>query len=99
MVRPSAFAAVSATKRINCNERVVVTGPGGLVPDRRKRNPTSTTMGARVRAERRARGWTLTELAARCGVSAATLSKVENGRAGLGADTLMCIAAGLGVSL
>jgi transcriptional regulator with XRE-family HTH domain len=32
-------------------------------------------------------------------VSAATLSKVENGRAGLGADTLVRIAAGLDVSL
>jgi transcriptional regulator with XRE-family HTH domain len=42
--------------------------------------PTNKTFGARLRSERRARGWTLAEAGQRIGYDAAQLSRVENGK-------------------
>lgn len=47
---------------------------GGRAPD----DDTLAGLGARLRASRRARGWSLGELAAASGVSTATISKIEN---------------------
>lgn len=59
--------------------------------------PALSLLGRRIRSERQSREWTLTDLARRCGVSAATLSKVENGRMGLGYENLIRVADGLGI--
>ncbi len=42
--------------------------------------PTNKTFSARLRSERRARGWTLAEAGQRIGYDATQLSRVENGR-------------------
>src|SRR6267142_1308036 len=42
--------------------------------------PTNKTFGARLRSERRARGWTLAEAGQRIGYDPAQLSRVENGK-------------------
>ena len=60
-------------------------------------SPALTQLARRLRAERQTRGWTLAALAGRCGVSTATLSKVENGRMGLGYENLLKVAKGLGI--
>lgn len=54
-------------------------------------------VGEAVRGARRARGWTLRGLAQQVGVSAATMSAVENGRTALTVDRLERIADVLGV--
>jgi transcriptional regulator with XRE-family HTH domain len=56
-------------------------------------------MGDRLRAERRAHGLSLRELADRLGVSPSLISQVETGRAQPSVSTLYAIAAELGVSL
>lgn len=56
-------------------------------------------MRARVRGLRRARGWTLDELSARCFISAATLSRIETARQRVSLDQLSSIAAALGTTL
>jgi transcriptional regulator with XRE-family HTH domain len=43
-------------------------------------NPANKTFGARLRSERRARGWTLAEAGQRLGYDPAQLSRVENGK-------------------
>lgn len=55
------------------------------------------SIGANIRRYRRAEGLTLKELAARSGVSIATISKIENGRISGGFETIYKIARGLGV--
>ncbi len=55
-------------------------------------------LGQALRRARSARGLSLRELAARIGVSPATLSAVENGRTGLVVDRLQLIAAELGTT-
>jgi len=59
--------------------------------------PRSTTLGARVRELRRARGWTLAEVAERSGISQSTLSKVENQQMSLTYDNIIRLADGLDV--
>jgi transcriptional regulator with XRE-family HTH domain len=56
-------------------------------------------MGDRLRAERRAHGLSLRELATRLGVSPSLISQVETGRATPSVSTLYAIAAELSVSL
>jgi transcriptional regulator with XRE-family HTH domain len=55
--------------------------------------------GRRVRALRKARGFTLVELAGASGLAASTLSKVENGHISLTYDNLIRVADGLDVDL
>jgi transcriptional regulator with XRE-family HTH domain len=54
---------------------------------------------ARVRGLRLARGWSLDALAARCHVSASTLSRIETGHRRIAIDQLVLIARALGSSL
>lgn len=74
--------------------------PGTHVPARRGRiEPGYREMGDRLRAERRAHGLSLRELATRLGVSPSLISQVETGRATPSVSTLYAIAAELSVSL
>ncbi|HEX7659934.1 MAG TPA: XRE family transcriptional regulator [Pseudonocardiaceae bacterium] len=54
---------------------------------------------ARVRGLRQARGWSLDVLAARCHMSASTLSRIETGVRRIAIDQLVPIAHALGTSL
>lgn len=56
-------------------------------------------IGARVRCERRARGWTLDQLAGVAGVSRRMLVKVEQGEANPSVGTLLRISDALGMGL
>lgn len=56
-------------------------------------------IGGRVRAERRARGWTLDQLAASAGVSRRMVVNVEQGEANPSIGTLLRLADALGVGL
>lgn len=53
----------------------------------------------RIRGLRLARGWTLDTLAARCFLSASTLSRIETGHQRIGLEQLVAIAHALGTSL
>jgi transcriptional regulator with XRE-family HTH domain/uncharacterized cupin superfamily protein len=55
-------------------------------------------LGERIRAERKRRGWTLQELAAKVEVSPASLSAIENDKAILDLDRLVAITQALGVT-
>jgi transcriptional regulator with XRE-family HTH domain len=57
------------------------------------------TIRARVRGLRLARGWSLDALAARCQLSASTLSRIETGHRRIAIDQLVLIARALGTSL
>lgn len=59
--------------------------------------PRSPTLGLRLRALRRAKGWTLAEVAAKSGISQSTLSKVENQQLSLTYDNIIRLADGLGI--
>lgn len=61
-------------------------------PTRSMRPGDAATLGARVRAERSGRQWTLAELARRSGLSASTLSKVERGHMSLSYRSLLNLA-------
>lgn len=54
---------------------------------------------ARVRGLRKARGWTLDDLSARCFISASTLSRIETARQRVSLDQLSSIAQALGTTL
>jgi transcriptional regulator with XRE-family HTH domain len=54
---------------------------------------------ARVRGLRLARGWSLDSLAARCSLSASTLSRIETGNRRISVDQLVLIARALGSTL
>ena len=74
--------------------------PEPATNERRGRHePGYREMGDRLRAERRAHGLSLRELADRLGVSPSLISQVETGRAQPSVSTLYAIAAELGVSL
>jgi len=51
-----------------------------------------SNMGAEIKAQRLARGWTLEELSARSGVSKAAISKIEKGQSKPSFETLLRIA-------
>lgn len=53
----------------------------------------------RVRGLRATRGWSLDDLAARCFLSASTLSRIETGHRRIGLDQLTAIARALGTSI
>jgi XRE family transcriptional regulator, aerobic/anaerobic benzoate catabolism transcriptional regulator len=55
-------------------------------------------LGGKVRARRGSLGWTLAELAARCGISQRFLSDVEAGRANISVVNLQAVARAMGTS-
>ncbi|WP_417598806.1 helix-turn-helix domain-containing protein [Pararhodobacter oceanensis] len=55
--------------------------------------------GRRLRALRRDRGWTLSELAERSGLAVSTLSKAERGLMSLTYDRMLQLARGIGVDM
>ena len=54
-------------------------------------------VGARLRAARKARGWTLDELARRASISASTLSRLESGKRQAGLELLVPLTRQLGI--
>jgi transcriptional regulator with XRE-family HTH domain len=67
-------------------------------------DPTATTstdavVRARIRGLRRARGWSLDALAARCGMSASTVSRIESGHRRLSLDQLVPLARALACTI
>ncbi len=56
-------------------------------------------VGARLRAARKARGWTLEELAARASISASTLSRLESGKRQASLELLVPLTRQLGIRL
>ena len=56
-------------------------------------------LGERVKGRRLQLNWTLEELARQAGISKGFLSDLENGKRGIGAETLLEIARALSVSL
>jgi transcriptional regulator with XRE-family HTH domain len=62
-------------------------------------DPLDAIIRARVRGLRMARGWSLDALAARCQMSASTLSRIETGHRRISIDQLVPIARALGTSL
>ena len=64
---------------------------------RANRTGEPLSIGGNLRRYRLAEGLTLKQLAARSGVSIATISKVENGKISGGFETIYKIARGLGV--
>ncbi|HSB19692.1 MAG TPA: shikimate kinase, partial [Anaeromyxobacteraceae bacterium] len=71
-----------------------------LMPKRRAPEPPPETilahLGGRVRARRGTLGWTLAELAARCGISQRFLSDVEAGRANISVMNLQALGRAIG---
>lgn len=66
---------------------------------RRRRPVDRAAFGARLRASRRERGWTLAELARRSGVSIPTISRAERGQLALGYDNFQSLARALELDL
>ncbi len=62
-------------------------------------NELSAAIGAKVRAERHARGWTLDQLAEKAGVSRRMLINVEQGTANPSVTTLLRLSDALGIGL
>jgi transcriptional regulator with XRE-family HTH domain len=60
---------------------------------------TVEQIGPRLRAARRARGWTLDDLAARAGMSASTLSRLESGKRQASLELLVPLVRQLGIRL
>ena len=58
-----------------------------------------TTIRARIRGLRLARGWSLDALAGRCHMSASTLSRIETGHRRISVDQLVPIARALGTTI
>lgn len=56
-------------------------------------------LGARLRAARGARGWTLAELAARAGMSASTLSRLESSKRQASLELLLPLVQHLGIRI
>ena len=56
-------------------------------------------IGANIRKERKAKGWSQTELGNQCGIGNTVISAYENGKKIPGLNTIVRIANGLGVSL
>ncbi|WP_309065885.1 helix-turn-helix domain-containing protein [Microbacterium sp.] len=56
-------------------------------------------VGARLRAMRRSRGWTLEELAERAGMSASTLSRLESGKRQASLELLLPLTRQLGIRI
>jgi len=56
-------------------------------------------LGRVVRAKRRASGLRIDDAAALCGVSVDLLSRLENGRSGVGTDRVLKVLDGLGLAM
>lgn len=56
-------------------------------------------LGPRLRAVRRARGWTLDDLASRAGLSASTLSRLESGKRQASLELLLPLTQQLGIGI
>lgn len=56
-------------------------------------------LGARIRARRKASGLRIDDAAALCGVSVDLLSRLENGKSGVGTERLLAVLKGLGLVL
>lgn len=56
-------------------------------------------LGARIRARRKASGLRIDDAAALCGVSVDLLSRLENGKSGVGTERLLAVLEGLGLML
>lgn len=63
------------------------------------RNDLAVAIGARVRAGRQARGWTLDQIAERSGVSRRMIVKVEKGETNPSVTTLLLLGDALGIGL
>lgn len=61
--------------------------------------PALKSLGERVRALRKSRGWTLTDLSKRSGLAISTLSKIERAELSPTYDRFMRLADGLGVDI
>ncbi len=59
----------------------------------------SQVVRQRIRGLRQARGWNLDALAARCGMSPSTLSRIETGQRSIGLDQLVPLARALGTTI
>ena len=77
--------------------------PQTLIRIARKSGAAETTppldLGARVRALRKERDWTLEQAAQQAGLARSTLSKIENGQMSPTFDALKKLAVGLGISV
>lgn len=60
---------------------------------------TDTLIRRRIRSLRAERGWSLDHLAAQCGLSPSTLSRIETGHRRIALDQLVPLARALGTSL
>jgi transcriptional regulator with XRE-family HTH domain len=77
--------------------------PKSLIRIARESGPTEAgeplDLGARVRALRKARDWTLEQAARQAGLARSTLSKIENGQMSPTYDALKKLAVGLEISI
>ncbi|MFT4262954.1 MAG: helix-turn-helix transcriptional regulator [Nocardioides sp.] len=78
------------------NEGLAIARPRGAVDDVGRE--LEAAIAVNVRALRHARGWSISELSERVGVSKAMLSKIENAQTSCSLSTLARLAKGLGVS-
>ncbi|MBF8766192.1 helix-turn-helix transcriptional regulator [Pseudomonas putida] len=62
-------------------------------------NDTDLMIGARIRVERESRGWSLTDLAAKAGISRAMIYKVEHGESSPTANLLGKLSGAFGLSM
>ncbi len=60
---------------------------------------TPSDLGAQIRAMRRGLGLRIDDAASLCGVSVDLLSRLENGKGGVGSDKALQVLAGLGLEL
>ena len=68
--------------------------------DKRDREtPAQLDLGARLRALRKERGWTLAQAAEAVGLARSTLSKIENGQMSPTFEAVRKLASGLGISV
>ena len=66
---------------------------------RERETPEQLDLGARLRALRKARGWTLEQAAQAVGLARSTLSKIENGQMSPTFEAVRKLASGLGISV
>lgn len=66
---------------------------------RERKTPTQLDLGARLRALRKERGWTLEQTAQAVGLARSTLSKIENGQMSPTLEAVRKLASGLSISV
>jgi transcriptional regulator with XRE-family HTH domain len=62
-------------------------------------SPATRRFGYRVAQERKQRGWSVQQMAGKCGVSRGTIARLEAGERGCMLDAAILIAAALGIPL